>query len=171
MRSLPSVAITLLAVPAAAMELTSRDVTEGAPMPTAQIYTRCGGQNVSPQLAWSGAPAATKSYVVTMIDLSVKPRDWSHWIIVGIPASTTSLARNLGAAPPGAQGIVSNFGDAGYDGPCPPPGTGVHRYQISVWAMPTATTAIAPDAPADGVLATLGRASLAHASLTATAGR
>src|SRR5215469_3904738 len=124
-----------LGASASAMELTSPDVAANAPIPTAQVYTRCGGQNISPQLSWSGAPAATKSFVVTMIDLSVKPALWSHWIIVGIPPATTTLARNLGAPPPGAQAVVTNFGDSAYDGPCPPAGTGVHRYQITVWAM------------------------------------
>ena len=68
----------------------------------------------------------TKSFVLTMIDVSVKPSQWSHWIVVGLPPDATSLARGTKALPAGAAAIASNFGDANYDGPCPPNGTGVH---------------------------------------------
>ena len=159
----------LAAAAALALTLASQDFTPGGAMPTAQIYPRCGGQNISPGLAWRGAPAGTKSFVLTMIDIDVKPALWSHWVVVDLPPSAASLPRALKSLPPGARAIVSNFGDPAYDGPCPPRGTGVHRYQITVWAMPTATTAIAPDQPADVLLARLTRAALAHATLTATA--
>ena len=153
--------------PALAMTLTSGDLTDGAPMPAAHVYTRCGGGNVSPQLAWRGAPAATKSFVVTMIDFSVPPNDWSHWIVVDLPAGVASLAR--GAAPPaGAHGVTSDLGDAVYDGPCPPAGSGVHRYEITVWAMPLATTRVRAEsakALAQGLKAT----ALDHATITVTA--
>jgi Raf kinase inhibitor-like YbhB/YbcL family protein len=171
MRAAVAVIASLAAVPAAAMQLTSRDVTPNAPMPTAQIYTRCGGQNISPELSWTAPPAAAKSLVVTMIDRSVKPADWSHWIIVGLPPTTRSLPRNIGAVPPAGQAIVTNFGDAAYDGPCPPPGTGTHRYEITVWAMPAATFRIAGDARAVDLLARLERESMDHATIVATAGR
>jgi Raf kinase inhibitor-like YbhB/YbcL family protein len=156
---------------AAAMTLTSQDLKDGAPMPAANIYARCGGQNISPQLSWSGAPAGTKSLAVTMIDLSVKPTGWSHWIVVGLPPSLTTMPRRAPTLPPGARQIATNFGDAAYGGPCPPPGTGVHRYEITVWALPGPAPAISPDAPATGVEAALRRAALDHASMTVTAGR
>ena len=112
----------------AAMTLTSSDIQAGGTIPPAQIYTRCGGENISPELSWSGAPAGTKSLVLTMIDASVKPSQWSHWIVVNLPAATTTLARGTKTLPGGARAITSNFGDASYDGPCPPNGTGVHEY-------------------------------------------
>ena len=167
--------ITLLisAAPAlaGAMTVGSADLKDGAPMPSAQIYPRCGGQNVSPALAWSDAPLGARSFVLTMIDLSVKPSDWSHWIIADIPPGVTHVAHGAGGLPPPARGVASNMGSDRYAGPCPPPGTGVHRYEITVWAMPTPTVALRPDGPATALAAQLAHVSLAHASLTATAGQ
>jgi Raf kinase inhibitor-like YbhB/YbcL family protein len=155
----------------AAMQLTSTDLRPGAPMPIANVYPRCGGRNVSPALAWSGALKGTKSLVRTMIDLTPRPHQWSHWIVVGLPPSTGGLPRGVQALPAGARAIVGNFGDASYDGPCPPEGSGVHLYQISIWALPSAAPSIQADAPADAVGAMLAHTALDHASLTVTAQR
>jgi hypothetical protein len=70
------------------------------------------------------------------------------------------------ALPPPARAVVSNFGDPGYDGPCPPPGSGVHHYQFTIWAMKAAKTDIGADAKAPAVIAALTAGSLAHATLT-----
>ena len=163
------IATALACSPAAALTLTSRDLTPDGAMPIQHVYPRCGGRNVSPDLRWSDAPSGTKSFVLTMIDLDVKPDGWSHWIVVGLPAATTSLAQGVNALPTGARAIVSYFGDPSYDGPCPPAGTGAHHYRFTVWALPTAAFDIASDAPASGVTKRLEAAALAHASLTATA--
>jgi hypothetical protein len=151
---------------AAAMALSSSDIAPGARIAAAQIYPRCGGQNVSPQLSWSGAPSGTKSYVLTMIDVDVKPAQWSHWIVVDLPATATSLPRGTSTLPGTARALASNFGDLFYDGPCPPAGSGIHHYQFTIWAMPSATTSIAPDAKATDVSAGLGASALDRASLT-----
>jgi Raf kinase inhibitor-like YbhB/YbcL family protein len=154
--------------PASALELQSPDTRDGAKIAEQQVYTRCGGSNVSPSLRWSGVPAGTKSLAVTLIDISVGPSGWSHWIVVNLPAVTTSLARGVSALPPGASLVRTNFGDAQYDGPCPPQGSGVHRYQFTVWALKASAPAIAPDANASSVMTTLQGLSLAKASLTGT---
>jgi Raf kinase inhibitor-like YbhB/YbcL family protein len=159
--------LALLAGPAAAaMTLSSADIRPNGPIDTAQIYPRCGGQNISPQLSWSGAPAGAKSLVLTMIDLDVKPALWSHWIVVDLPPSSIGLPRGTKFLPGRAAAVAGNFGDAAYDGPCPPNGTGVHRYQFTVWAMPAANTVIAPDAKASEIAPRLSRSALGRASLT-----
>jgi|HubBroStandDraft_5_1064220.scaffolds.fasta_scaffold72731_2 Raf kinase inhibitor-like YbhB/YbcL family protein len=150
----------------AAMTLTSTDIQPGAAIPAAQIYPRCGGQNISPQLTWSGAPAGTKSFVLTMIDVSVKPSQWSHWVVVDLPPEVTSLARGIKTLPGNARAIASNFGDAHYDGPCPPDGTGAHEYRLTIWALPTPATAVAADAAAADLSAKLSQIALDHASLS-----
>lgn len=168
---LPLLALALslaCAGPALALTLTSADVKPGAPMAAAHIYPRCGGQNISPELAWSGAPAGTRSFVLTMIDLDVKPALWSHWIVADLAPSTTGLPRGVKALPAGAHAVASNFGEAAYDGPCPPAGSGVHRYEFDIWAMPAAATAIAADQNAGQLMSRLKAAALGHASLTAT---
>lgn len=155
----------------AAMTLTSTDVTDGAAIAPAQIYPRCGGQNVSPQLSWGGTPAGAKSLVLTMIDLDVKPSQWSHWIVVDLPPETTALARGVSTLPGQAKSVVSNFGDAGYAGPCPPKGTGVHHYQITIWALPGATVSIGADEEATEVSGALSKIALDKASLTGSVTR
>ena len=87
---------------AAALELSSPDIKEGAQIAKEQVYTRCGGSNASPALFWSGAPAGTKSFAVTAIDLSVKPNEWSHWIVVDLPPGATSLGKGA-SLPQGAS--------------------------------------------------------------------
>jgi Raf kinase inhibitor-like YbhB/YbcL family protein len=167
-----SLALSLiLASPASAMTLTSTDIQDGKTISAAQIYPRCGGQNISPALSWSGAPPKTESYVLTMIDLDVKPSEWSHWIVVGLPRSVTTLARGAKTLPAGAHGIQSNFGDANYDGPCPPAGSGTHHYKVTIWAMPAPSVAISADTPAKDLAATLQGLALDKASITGSVTR
>src|SRR5260221_14381801 len=53
----------------------------------------CGGQNVSPALAWSNAPDKTKSFVVFMFDPDGRLGEGvSHWVGYGVPANVTSFA-------------------------------------------------------------------------------
>lgn len=154
-------------VPAmAAMSLTSNDIQPGTLISRAQIYPRCGGGNISPQLSWSGVPTGTKSFVPTMIDTSVKPSQWSHWIVVDLPPDATSLARGVKRLPGGAKAIPSNFGGTSYNGPCPPNGTGVHEYELTIWAMSTPTISFAADMKASALRGALAKIALDHASLT-----
>ena len=164
-----SIAIALILLSSSsvrAMTLTSTDIAADSPIPAAQIYPRCGGRNVSPQLAWSGAPKTAKSFVLTMIDVDVKPSQWSHWIVVDLPANVTSLPQGAQSLPGGAKAVSSNFGDAAYAGPCPPKGTGVHHYRFTIWALPAATTSLGGDEKATDLTARLSRQAIDHASLT-----
>jgi Raf kinase inhibitor-like YbhB/YbcL family protein len=164
-----SLILALGAAPAAAqaaMTVTSKDIMQGAPIAAAHIYTRCGGQNRSPELSWAGAPPGTKSFVVTAIDTSVKPNFWSHWIVVDLPPSTNRLPGGLAQLPQGARSVAGNFGDPGYAGPCPPKGSGAHNYEFTVWAMPTQRFEVAPKANARELAERLQKAALAHATVT-----
>lgn len=167
MRALFSLPFLLAATSAFALELTSPDLHDGATIAKEQVYTRCGGQNVSPALMWRDAPAGTKSFAVTAIDHNVPPNDWSHWILVDIPPGVTSLAK--GATPPaGAHAVATDFGEAAYGGPCPPPGSGMHHYEFTVWALRTPTVQFPAHATAKDVVATLQKNALAKASIIGT---
>src|SRR3954464_9972267 len=80
--------------------LTSTTVADGDPWPAAQFsgaFGVPGGQDVSPQLSWSGAPAQTRSYAVTVYDPDAPTGSgfW-HWAVANIPASVTDLAEGVG---------------------------------------------------------------------------
>ena len=100
-RGAATVALALLAAPALAeMRLTSPDVTEGASLGSDQVMAGfgCKGGNLSPALAWAGAPKGTASFVVTAYDPDAPTGSglW-HWSAFNLPATTTSLPKGAGA--------------------------------------------------------------------------
>ena len=124
----------------AEMRLMSKDLTPGQPMASTQVLNQfgCVGANASPELAWSGAPAGTKSYAILAFDPDAPTGSgWWHWVVFNIPAGTTRVATDAsrGGLPPGAIQSRTDFGIIGYGGACPPAGGGVHRYQFTVYAL------------------------------------
>ncbi|MFT4086270.1 MAG: YbhB/YbcL family Raf kinase inhibitor-like protein [Gordonia sp. (in: high G+C Gram-positive bacteria)] len=123
--------------------VTSTDFTEGQTLPNPQVsgIFGAGGQDVSPQLSWSGFPSDTKSFAVTCYDPDAPTAaGFWHWAVADIPASVTSL--DTGAGGPGGDGLpagaVTLTNDASlkqYIGAGPPPGHGVHRYIFAVHAV------------------------------------
>lgn len=100
----------------------------------------CTGQNISPELSWENAPSGTQYYAVTMYDKDAPTGSgfW-HWVVFNIPAGTNGLQANAGdisksIAPKEAIQSMTDFGKAGYGGPCPPPGA-PHQYLITVYAL------------------------------------
>ena len=143
-----------------AFALTSETVSDGVELPTAQrsrIFGAPGGEDISPQLSWSGAPPSTRSFVVTMFDSDAATGSgfW-HWVVKDIPVSTTSLPVDAGA--PGStalpRGAVQLPGDAGmprYIGAAPPSGDTAHHYWITVWALDIPTVEV-PDTASAALL-------------------
>ena len=157
--------LVLSTAQAQAMSLSSPDFADGGAINKEQVYTRCGGGNLSPALSWDGAPAGTKSLAITAIDVDVKPNEWSHWIVVGLPSNVTSLGKGT-PLPAGAKAVMTDFGDEAYGGPCPPAGSGVHHYRFTVWALGSANVQFPAHATAKDVTATLQKDTLAKASIT-----
>lgn len=99
----------------------------------------CHGGNLSPSIRWSGAPAGTQSYLLTMFDADAPTGSgfW-HWVVADIPASVHAIESGAGndvsKLPVGALAIKNDVGNAGYLGPCPPQGE-THRYIITLTAV------------------------------------
>jgi len=131
----------------------------------------CSGSNNSPQLSWTNAPAATKSFAVTMYDPDAPTGSgfW-HWVIVDIPASVHELKQNAGdakvkVAPAGSLQSINDAGFAGYLGPCPPVNDAAHRYVITVYALNTEKLGTTPSSTGALTGFLLGQHVLAKASI------
>jgi Raf kinase inhibitor-like YbhB/YbcL family protein len=165
---------------AAGFTLSSPTIKPGSTLTDAQVFKGfgCEGRNVSPALKWSGAPAGTKSYAVTVYDPDAPTGSgWWHWVVYNIPATAAELPEGAGAAegkgalPAGAVQGRTDFGSAAFGGACPPPGDKPHRYIFTVYALKTDKI----DAPADASAALIGfminANKLAKASFEAKYGR
>jgi Raf kinase inhibitor-like YbhB/YbcL family protein len=119
--------------------LTSEDVTEGEPM---DIAFSQDGDNVSPQLSWSGFPPETKSFVVSCFDPDAPtPAGYWHWTWVNVPVTTTNVPRGWGDPDNVPEGVIAARNDAGttgFIGAAPPQGDHAHRYYFAVHALDVA---------------------------------
>ncbi|CDY73497.1 Phospholipid-binding protein [Caballeronia glathei] len=156
--------------------LTSTDLPAGKPVPPSLLFdqTDCKGGNRSPQLSWHGAPAATRSFAITMIDPDAPGRGWWHWAVAGIPATVTQLPGNASASGAlrkmGAVESRNDFDVDGYGGPCPPAGK-PHRYVITVYALDSDDLRLRQGRPALMFEHEIRATTLATAQLIFTYGR
>ena len=124
--------------------LTSPDIRPNGPIQLEQVFNGfgCQGQNISPALAWSGAPEGTQSFALLVHDPDAPTggAGWWHWLVLNIPAAETGLLKDAGTAdgsslPAGAVQITTDFGSPGWGGPCPPVGDKPHRYVFTLYAL------------------------------------
>jgi Raf kinase inhibitor-like YbhB/YbcL family protein len=159
--------------------LNSPTLTHNSELSTAHVFNGfgCNGGNVSPALKWSGAPAGTKSFAVTVFDPDA-PTDsgWWHWVVVNIPANVDSLPEAAGgqngqSLPEVAMQIRTDFGAPGYGGACPPAGDKPHRYVFTVYALKSSRLDLPKDASAALASFMIRANELGRARLVATFGR
>lgn len=147
--------------------LTSPSFAAGASIPARHT---CDGEDVSPPLAWSGAPAGAKTFALIDDDPDArKAGGWVHWVIYNIPASVTELPEGVAktarpASPAGAAQGTNDFGKTGFNGSCPPPGA-PHHYRFTLYALDTALP-LEPGATRDEVKKALTGHILGQAGLT-----
>jgi len=140
-----SVAIVLIANSSLAQTFTLKSKDLGGQVTSQQVLNSfgCTGQNLSPQLSWENAPAGTKSFAITIHDEDAPTGSgWWHWVVFNIPVNTTELKQGAGDAskdllPKGAIQGLTDFGQPGYGGPCPPEGDKPHEYIITIYALKT----------------------------------
>lgn len=144
------------------MQLTSTAFAHQSPIPA--LYT-CEGRDLSPPLAWSGAPEGTRSFALIVDDPdapdpAAPKMTWVHWVLFNIPADVHALPEALTAAglPSGTVEGLNDWKQPGYRGPCPP--IGRHRYVHKLYALdallpptPHSTKAALEQAMAGHVLA------------------
>jgi Raf kinase inhibitor-like YbhB/YbcL family protein len=147
----------------AKMEIKTPSFHTGADIP--RKYT-CDGADVSPALAWEGAPAGSKTFALVADDPDAPTGTWVHWVFYDLPATTKDLAEGVAAAetlPDGAKQGLNDFRKVGYGGPCPPPGP-AHRYFFKLYAL-DAPTNLKPRATKQQLLDAMKGHILAEAQL------
>jgi Raf kinase inhibitor-like YbhB/YbcL family protein len=148
------------------MTLSSSAFKTGAEIPRRHT---CEGADLSPALAWDGAPAGTKSFALIGDDPDAPVGTWVHWVVYDLPADPSKLPEGLPTTDTlsggGKQGI-NDFRKTGYGGPCPPPGK-PHRYFFKLYAL-DAPTNLKPRATKADVLRAIEGHVLAQAELMGT---
>jgi Raf kinase inhibitor-like YbhB/YbcL family protein len=135
--------------------VTSTTVRDGEAWPAAQFsgaFGVPGGEDISPQLSWSGAPEGTRGYAVTVFDPDAPTQSgfW-HWAVANIPADVTELPEGAGddkgsGLPEGAYQLPNDTRQARFIGAAPPAGHGTHRYYITVHALDVADIGVPAEA-------------------------
>ena len=133
------------------LKITSTAFQPGGSIPSK--YT-CEDRDLSPPLAWSGAPPGTKTFALIVDDPDApdpaKPqRVYVHWVLYNIPAATVALAENVSkkGLPRGAAQGKNDWGKVEYGGPCPP--IGRHRYFFKLYALDTELTGLSAPTKSD----------------------
>jgi len=157
------------AAEAAVLAVGSSGFEDGGEIP---VVFSCDGDNLSPELAFTGIPAGTTSLALTVIDPD--GGDWVHWIVWNIPPDSTGIpegARAGATLPDGSLQAINDFGPVfdfgdlfpggapvkitGWDGPCPGPQT--HSYVFTLYAL-TGTIDLPGASEAADILAAIASA-------------
>lgn len=141
-RILALIAGLALASSAQAFELTSPDIADGQFLSRQQEFDGfgCSGANRSPALVWKDPPSGTQSFAVTVYDPDAPTGSgWWHWVVFNLPAATRNLPSRAGnpggVLPPSSVQGLTDYGQPGFGGACPPPGDAPHRYRFTVHAL------------------------------------
>ncbi|MBO0829650.1 MAG: YbhB/YbcL family Raf kinase inhibitor-like protein [Streptosporangiales bacterium] len=117
----------------ASITVHSPDIRAGASIP--RRYT-CDGSGEVPRLRWSGVPKGAKALAVLVDDGDAPAGPYVHWLVLDLPATTTSLGSRV---PAPAHQAGDSAGKPGWTPPCPPNGDGAHHYRFTVYALRAAT--------------------------------
>lgn len=112
------------------MRVTSTAFKNGDLIPEKYTFD---GENVNPPLNFSDVPEEAKSLAIIMEDPDAPGGTFVHWIVWNIPADIRGIREGDDMSYPQGR---NDFGNIGYDGPCPPKGS-VHSYYFKVYALDT----------------------------------
>jgi Raf kinase inhibitor-like YbhB/YbcL family protein len=140
--------------------------------------TRCahravkGGQNISPPVGWTDVPPRTQSFVLTIIDRHPVAKNWVHWCVINIPASSREIEEHssgqVRVLPGDSVELRNSYGESCYGGPNPPRGTGPHEYEIAVHALDLPMLSVGPFATQKEVAAAIHGHIIATGSVVGT---
>ncbi len=110
------------------MKITSSAFEHQKEIPSS--YT-CDGQDINPPLTISDVPSEAKDLVLIVNDPDAPNKTWVHWTVWNINPDQKKIIED--SVPKEAQEGVTDFGNSGYGGPCPP--SGEHRYFFKLYAL------------------------------------
>ena len=130
-------------------------------------------KNQSPLLKWKNPPAGTKSFAVTLFDQDAPTGSgfW-HYVLFNIPADVSKIELgdlSQGRIPARAVESMTDAGQPGFFGPCPPAGR-EHTYVYTVHALKTETLDVPPTSTPAFVSFNLWANALGKASFAVKAG-
>jgi Raf kinase inhibitor-like YbhB/YbcL family protein len=137
--------------PTSSLSVVLPDLTDGAFARAA--FSSDSGTGQSPTIEWGECPEGTQSLLVTVFDPDAPvPGGFWHWVVV-LPADAGRLAAGASGRgmPDGAVELPNSFGVAGYVGPNPPAGTGVHANAVAVTALSMPVSEL-PESPSTAML-------------------
>ena len=138
---------------------------DGSPLPAR--FGEDGG-DTSPTVRWSGAPAETKAFALTVEDPDAPAGTWIHWVAYDLPVShglDENRPRSADLPDGGKQG-ANSWGRLGWNGPAPPPGK-THHYRFTVYAL-SSPTGLAPGATLESLRRAMKGKVLAEGRWTGT---
>jgi Raf kinase inhibitor-like YbhB/YbcL family protein len=130
------------------MSLTSPAFAHKGPIPE---RFSCEGDNLPPPLRWSAPPPGTTEQALVVQDADDAAGIFVHWLVVGIDPSVTGIEPEV--MPPGGRVLPGSSDNDTYIGPCPPDGSGRHRYFFQVYALPRPLQLAEDSAPNEKVRA------------------
>jgi Raf kinase inhibitor-like YbhB/YbcL family protein len=159
----PSPSTTTSETPVA-MTLSSPAFANGGTIP--EKHT-CDGAQVSPPITIDGVPRGAASLALTMKDPDVPTpqapvRTLNHWVAWNLTPAAGAVVFPEGGVPVGGKQGANDFGN-GYLGPCPPPASPAHHYNLTAYALDTW-----PSLPANATAAQLDAAMAGHIVAKAT---
>jgi len=128
----------------------------------------CDGDNTAPALRWEGTPNGTKSLALIVRDPDAPSGEFTHWMLYDLPPTITEIpAGSYSAAkfPLGGFEGQNDFGNLGYGGPCPPPGS-PHHYVFTLYALNQPSLGLAAGAARAELDRALKDKVVAHTELT-----
>ena len=144
------------------IEVTSPRFADGESLPASET---CRAEGAFPAIEWANLPDNTESIAVIVYDLDAPGGNYVHRLTTNLDPAAGSLPS--AQTPADAVEYETSNGSPGWTPPCPPAGSGTHRYVFTVFALDRPTR-IPQTAQTQTAVLTVTEAAFAEGSITAT---